>query len=379
MSDNKNNIAFVIHGFSMGGAEKFLISLVNNFCDLGYKPVVVSLSSDNLLLHELDARAIFKSFTKKHKFDFSTIRATRSFFIEMGVKKIFCINTYSFFISKLAFLFNPNIQFYLSLHSTIPISKEAFFKNLLFYRFLNPSDSVIYLCNNQRQYLKKKYFLPTALEYIINNGIDKEYFNPAAVDEIDYTNLKAEYGIPLDSKVMVKVARINPEKGHMDAIEALNILHNHFKKQVHLIFVGGGTADYISTLRKKAFHYHLNNYIHFTNSQPDVRKFYQISDVFTLTSTSETFSIAALEAMAFGLPCALTDIGGANEMMIEGVTGMLSKPNNPVSIALTWNLLLDRNLKGNVIRQYFIDNFSSENMFQSYRRLLFENSITSIN
>jgi len=371
MSKN-NKIAFVIHGFSMGGAEKFLISIVNYFCELGYNPLVVSLSKDDALLHELDSRAIFKCINKKHKFDISVIKEVRSFINSQQVDKIFCINTYAFFIMKLAFMFDRNVRFFLSLHSTIPISTKVFLKNLLFFRFLNSKDSVIYLCNNQRSYLKKKYYLPNTIESVINNGIDKNYFDPDSLNTDEYKNLKVEYGIPPNDKIIIKVARINPEKGHMDAIEALNILHNHYKKFAHLLFVGGGAADYILSLKKKAIHYNLDQYIHFTNAQSDVRKFYQISDVFTLTSISETFSIAALEAMAFGLPCALTDIGGANEMMIEGVTGVLSKPKNPFSIASSWDAILDSNLKGNLIRQYFIDNFSSETMFHNYQSLVIQ-------
>ena len=369
MSKN-NKIAFVIHGFSMGGAEKFLISIVNYFCELGYNPVVISLSKDDTLVHELDSRALFVSITKKHKFDITVIKEVRAFINDQQVDKIFCINTYSFFIMKLAFMYDQNMRFFLSLHSTIPISTKVYLKNMLFFRFLKSKDTVIYLCNNQKGYLKKKYYLPNTIESVINNGIDKDYFDPASLKMAEYESLKLEYGIPSNDKIIIKVARINPEKGHKDAIDALNILHNHFKKFAHLLFVGGGAADYILSLKKKAIHYNLEQYIHFTNAQSDVRKFYQISDVFTLTSTSETFSIAALEAMAFGLPCALTDIGGASEMMIEGVTGVLSKPNNPYSIASGWNSILDSNLKGDPIRQYFIDHFSSERMFHNYQALV---------
>ena len=371
MSKN-NTIAFVIHGFSMGGAEKFLISIVNYFCKLGYHPVVVSLSKDDTLVHELDPRVVYTCIPKKHKFDISVLKKVRSFINNQHTDKIFCINTYSFFIMKLAFMFDRKVRFFLSLHSTIPISTKVYLKNMLFFRFLNSTDSVIYLCNNQRAYLKNKYYLSNTVESVINNGIDKDYFNPASLNKAEYTNLKFEYGIPSNEKIIIKVARINPEKGHGDAIEALNILHNHFKKFAHLLFVGGGATDYISTLKKKALHYNLEHYIHFTNAQSDVRKFYQISDVFTLTSISETFSIAALEAMAFGLPCALTDIGGASEMMIEGVTGLLSKPNNPFSIASSCSSILDSDLKGDPIRQYFVDNFSSELMFHNYQSLVIQ-------
>jgi glycosyltransferase involved in cell wall biosynthesis len=47
-----------------------------------------------------------------------------------------------------------------------------------------------------------------------------------------------------------------------------------------------------------------------------------------MTSSSETFSIAAIEAMSFGLPCVLTDVGGASEIILEDMNGFLCQPGN---------------------------------------------------
>ena len=95
-----------------------------------------------------------------------------------------------------------------------------------------------------------------------------------------------------------------------------------------------------------------------------------MADVFTLTSESETFSIAALEAMAFGLPCALTDVGGAREMIVEDWNGTLADPLDPASIAKAWMNALKNNLNGRFIRQYVEKRFSLPTMLDKYVNLL---------
>lgn len=114
-----NKIAFVIHGFPMGGAEKFLINIVNHFYGKGYLPLVISLSEDKALIHELDSRVKVLTIIKRSRLDLSVSKRIKAAIKEEGITKIFCVNTYAFFLTKIAFLFDKSTQFYLSVHSTI--------------------------------------------------------------------------------------------------------------------------------------------------------------------------------------------------------------------------------------------------------------------
>lgn len=373
MIKTNNRIAFVINGLPMGGAEKFLISIVNHFFNNGYEPIVITLNDQKQLLHEINPNILVKTIKKKSRFDLFVSFRIKSFIQSKNIDKIFCINAYPFFMTKLAYVFNQNTQFYLSLHSTVPNSTKIFIKNFLCYRFVSKQDILVYLCNNQKSYLKKKYLIPTSVDCVINNGIDKDFYDTKSLTEFNFSALRERYNIPIEDTVIINVARISREKGHNFAIEALSILHQEFNNKSHLLFVGDGDPDYISILRSQIQNYSLNNFIHFTNVQSDVRQFYCISDLFTLTSTSETFSLAALEAMAFGLPIALTDVGGAREMIIEGTTGELANVNDAKSIANSWHRIIKNNKKGNRIRKYFLEHFTSDRMFLDYENLFINN------
>ncbi len=166
------------------------------------------------------------------------------------------------------------------------------------------------------------------------------------------------------------------EKGHADAIKALSVLHKQHCIYAHLLFVGNGDDQFIDSLKKMAIQYSVEKYIHFSGIQSDVREYYLSSTIFTLTSHSiETFSLAALEAMSFSLPCSLTDIGGASEMIQDGINGTLSKANDHLSIAASWNKLLTTTYDKKTIRNLVLKNFTSAGMVDQYIKLLEKNTL----
>jgi glycosyltransferase involved in cell wall biosynthesis len=100
-----------------------------------------------------------------------------------------------------------------------------------------------------------------------------------------------------------------------------------------------------------------------------------VADLFTLTSFSvETFSIAALEAMCYGIPISLTNIGGAAEMVVEGKNGNLSLSRNPTSMASSWASLLDAGLDKAAIREHTVNNYSIKMIFEKYRQAILTKS-----
>ena len=61
--------------------------------------------------------------------------------------------------------------------------------------------------------------------------------------------------------------------------------------------------------------------VHFLGKQENLAELYSISDLFLLLSEKESFGLAALEAMACGVPCIGTDIGGIPEVIADGENG----------------------------------------------------------
>ena len=163
-------------------------------------------------------------------------------------------------------------------------------------------------------------------------------------------------------------AAFRPEKNHIGAIKSLQVLHSTYNQKAYLLFVGEGML--LEQCRGVAEKMGMSEFIKFAGLQSDVRPFYWASNLFTLCSTSvETFSIAALEAMACGLPVVLTNIGGASEMISEGLNGFLCEPDI-ADIAQKWSKALKFDFSAETIHDYVSNNFSAEKMIGEYTRTL---------
>jgi|1048.fasta_scaffold00388_9 glycosyltransferase involved in cell wall biosynthesis len=317
---------FVIHGLPIGGAEKFLISLLHHFTEKRIDSYLILLSDDISLLHEVPDSVSVVKIKKSFKIDLSALFLLRRNLEFMQPDLIICINPYAFFIVKCATFFSHKYRICLSPHSTVPFNFKNKLQTYLYYSFFSSSDLIIFLCKTQKEYLVSKFPLRKSPSHIINNGIDLSYFQ----SNQDYNYLKKN---DLDtSKIILYVARLSPEKRHQDAIEVLknlNIIHND---NIHLHIVGDGLSSYTMHIRKLVEDNNLSNFVHFMGSQRDVRPFYDSADLFLMTSSSETFSIAAIEAMSFGLPCVLTDVGGSSEIIMDDFNGYLCQPGNIIDI-----------------------------------------------
>ena len=375
-----DNIAIVFNGLYMGGAEKFGISLANKFVENGHATSIIFFKKmDSPLLEQINSNINIIYINRTSKYNFILHHQFNNALQSNQINKVIIIGLLPLFLSRVfAFTKKSNIQYFLSLHSTIPASFKIFIENFIFLRFAKKTDKVLFICKNQQQFYYTKYKFKPVLNDVIYNGVDINYFKPGVKSPA--TDIKAKLQLKPTDKVIVLVATIRKEKGHTYAIEALKYLHTHFpnKQHTHLIFIGGGNSEYLQELQQLVNNNQLQHFVHFEGNQKEVRDYYSIADIFTLTSFSvETFSIAALEAMSFGIPLSLTNIGGAAEMVIENKNGLLSIAKNSTSIATTWANLLDANLNKQAIRDIAVANFSLPTMFTKYQATIFNPNLLS--
>ena len=186
--------------------------------------------------------------------------------------------------------------------------------------------------------------------------------------------MRSQLNIPEDAFVILQVATLSSEKRQEDALVALKyLLHKYPTINFQLAFVGHGTKDREMRLKHIAKKLGISDNVIFFGIQSDITQFYIIGDIFTLTSAKvEAFSVAALEAMSMGLPCILTDIGGAREMIVEGMNGYLVQPHNPRHIAYGWLAAFENkeHFDHEKIRARVIKHFSLSDCIHNYERLL---------
>ncbi len=160
---------------------------------------------------------------------------------------------------------------------------------------------------------------------VIHNGIDTDKFICSYPDFkeaiIEKYNLRGK-------KVILTIARLVKDKQHKLVIDVLGKYKDLLKNLVYIIVGAGPERGNLELLVKK---YSLTKTVFFYGpiGIRDDRKpcFYQLSDIYVMPSITETFGISFLESGAMGVPSIGTNIGGIKEIIEDGKTGFLIKPN----------------------------------------------------
>jgi len=125
---------------------------------------------------------------------------------------------------------------------------------------------------------------------------------------------------PNDERLLVHVSNFRPVKRAGDTVEVAARL-KAAGIPVKLLLVGDGPDRAPTENRARCLGLHDD--VRFLGKQDPIEEILSIADVFLMPSGSETFGLAALEAMACGVPVVSSDIGGLPELNVDGETGFL--------------------------------------------------------
>jgi glycosyltransferase involved in cell wall biosynthesis len=236
--------------------------------------------------------------------------------------------------------------------------------------FLSCADRYIFGCQYQSLLWQRRYRLDGGKSVHIYNGINEAYFNNRAVGAAPQ-ELKRSLGIGENQVVIGTVGQLRSEKRHDLLLEAAAMLQTEFSS-LRVLLVGDGQQR--EFLERRAHQLGIADKVIFLGEQADVRPALSLMDVFVLTSTSiETFSNAALEAMAMEKPVVLSDLSGAREMVENGVSGYITKCGDSAELATQLGDLLKHRSKrldmGLKSRQRLVKEFTFEKMLAKYEQL----------
>ncbi|MFN4313790.1 MAG: glycosyltransferase [Chitinophagaceae bacterium] len=365
---NAQKIVYVTPALPVGGAERFLLALSASLRNDTAAQWIVSLSSNNILESEVAPGVQFLAWPRHSKFDRRPVQNLRQLISTEKPDVVFCINFFAYFIVRAALRGSgqrPRVM--VSYHSTKHLTRKEHWLHHLYIRMLRKSDEVICVSAKQADYTANTYPIARHKLQVVLNGVDTGYWKPWS-DPAARNQLREQLGIPVNARVIILTAGFRPEKNHLGAVRILKSLHESGYPGIYLLFVGDGVMrpQIEAAIRES----NMGEFIKLAGLQRNVLPYYQAADVFTLVSDSvETFSIAALEAMACGLPLILTNIGGAGEMVQPGINGFLTECDDE-SIARGWKLGLDQAFDRMKIREHAVAHFDLPIMLSHYKKLL---------
>ncbi len=178
---------------------------------------------------------------------------------------------------------------------------------------INESDAITAVSQNLKDETFKHFDIKKEIEVIVN-FVDVSRFSRKPIDAFK------KVIAPNGERVLMHASNFRKIKRVQDVVKIFAAV----KKQIpsKLMFVGDGPER--STAEDLARDLGVFDDVRFVGKQEQMEDILAIADLFLLTSEYESFGLAALEAMAAGVPVVSTDAGGLSEINIDGETGYMS-------------------------------------------------------
>ena len=188
------------------------------------------------------------------------------------------------------------------------------------------SRRIVFVSDSLREELAGTLKIDPARSTIIPNGIDTQTFRPGRDESI-----RQALNLPPDAILVGAIGNIRPAKAYDNFLHAARALRQR-SDRFHFVIAGqydGALADELMRLRSEL---DLGNCVSFLGLRSDVATVLHNLDIFALSSKSEGFSIACVEAMACGVPVVATRCGGPEEIL-DSTCGVLVRPSDATELA----------------------------------------------
>lgn len=163
--------------------------------------------------------------------------------------------------------------------------------------------------------LSKKRLKATNNTKIPGPGINVQEFSKNGLPN---TNLRSSFQIPAEAFVLVTVGELNKNKNQKTIISALAQCEN---ENIYYLLCGKGDEE--EELKRLVEEYKLGQRVRFLGYRQDVKEILSISNCYIMASIREGLGVAAIEAMAMGLPIITSNGRGPREYNDDGVTGYM--------------------------------------------------------
>ncbi len=310
------NILQILPSLDVGGVETGTIDLAKYLVSRGHKAITVS--SGGRLVRELDkvgARHYNLPVGKKSPVNIIKMVSRLSEIIKR--EDIDIVHARSRVPALIAYLAcrRTNRIFITTAH--------GYYKRHVLSSVMGWGRFVIVASNIMAKHMVQNFGVPHERLRLIPRGVDLERFKfrePATHRSNIFT--------------VGMVSRITPLKGHADFIKAVSILRRQVPQLKALIAGDAPRQKYKEDLELLIRRLGLSNTIEFLPATQDVPAIMKQLDVLvSATITPEAFGRVIMEAQAAGVPVVSTKVGGVVDIVEDGKTGLLCRPQDPKDMA----------------------------------------------
>ena len=328
-------IVHFVENLDRGGLERTVVDLIASQREAGHQCRVICLFKLGLLAKELLASGVrVDACGKRPGLDLRALRRARALIRQSPDAVLHTHNAMAHYYAVIASLGLP-LKSRINTRHGMGGRARSGRQEWLYRQSMRFTDYTVAVCEAARGRFAAEGVAPRRGLLSVPNGIRLERFKPA--DAAGRQALAAELGWPAGSRIIGTVGRLQPVKDHAILLRAFAKVRMQVPEAV-LAIVGDGPLR--GALETQAGQAELSDAVRFLGDRHDVPRLLTGMDVFALSSVSEGYSIALLEACAAGLPIVATDVGGNREIVHDGVNGRLVPAADEAALATALIALL---------------------------------------
>ncbi|MFW6130571.1 MAG: glycosyltransferase family 4 protein, partial [Atribacterota bacterium] len=304
-------VLHLIDRISLGGAQRIVISLLNN-------NKKQSLDIKLQTLKKTNKKQFVKKIENNNKFSLlkilkliKTINSPRYDLIHCHLSKsiIFCL----LFANK-----NKKII----VHEHGKILRKGLLYEFCLKIFKHKVDLFLAVSRTVKQKLISKAKIPENKIKVLYNPINLKEFSPDNKSKAEIKSEKEKLDIKDIEFVIGFVGRLSKVKGCKYLIKSLQYLDFKYK----LLILGDGPER--KNLEKLSENLEIRNNVEFLGYKESVKKYYSLSDLVVIPSLSESFGLVALEAQAMGVPVICSEIPAFKEILSNKKNALFFESQN---------------------------------------------------
>lgn len=360
------NILYLTNHLNIGGITSYVLSLATGLKKRGHN-IYVASSGGQLLQRFIDEGISYIPIPIKTKQEISPQILVSMLKLKDAVQSyhIDIIHSNSRTTQVLGFLLGKKTNI-----SHISTCHGFFKKRPLRRLFPCWGKKAIAISESVKEHLVGDFKVEAKNIAVIHNGIDVSRY---AIHNTQYAiQRRKDLGLGKGPVVGI-VARLSDVKGHIYLIEAMKAVLEKFP-EAQLLIVGEGKIK--EALIKFTERLGIKKSVFFIPSVQETTDVLSVMDIFVLPSLKEGLGLALMEAMASGLAVVGSKVGGIRALIQDNFSGLLTKPQDIVSLSQAILQLLGdakkREYLGHNARDFISRDFSGAEMVMRTERLYLE-------
>jgi glycosyltransferase involved in cell wall biosynthesis len=357
-------ILHLVENLNMGGAERVVIDLVREQQRRGHEVQVVCLFERGTLASELDEAGV--SVIPLYKTpgpSVTLLRRLRRLIRDHRIEVLHSHNAMAHYYGVAASVGIGVVRINTRHGMGTLLANRR--QRWLYRLSMVFTHAACFVCEAARNQFVADGRVPAARARVVYNGI------PASLLDVRSSGaLREELGLSADATLIMTVGRLNPAKNHPLLLTAFRALAAQ-QPNLHLVVVGDGAG--MEMLRQGREASGMPERIHLLGARHDVAGLLDAADLFVLSSVTEGFSIALLEAGAARVPVVATDVGGNGEIVVDGQRGRLVPSSDADALTRAMAAQLDSPEQAHrmaaELHQWIAGHATLDAMAEAYERL----------